>query len=341
MKSKINLYQYTRKRTEESKREKTLREIVLPLCTTNDIQEFYEELGCPFFDSLTKQPVTKLAKLQTDIWRLHKDYKLLIIVKSQKIGISSLCILITLLHALTDCQGMELIINAQTDEQAKSHAQDLRRVLGNSPKYKDYLITKAMPEIGLMKDEVTKVKTIYIHNKKNPFMPVKIIVVGMSPGALLSHKRVGFIWSSDFTISQLTADKKNEVWAAMLSRRANTQGPVIIECPARDPSGPVYDAFERFENAKQAGDTLDANHDFHVAPFTYQLGIRDGFFDEAFIAAEKRRLGPLFGTFYNADFFASGHTWYTEEMFKNITPDATENWLAFNTTDDMISEITE
>ena len=172
-------------------------------------------------------------------------------------------------------------------------------------------------------------------------MPTKIIIVGMSPGSLLSHKRVGFIWSSDFTISQLTADKKNEVWAAMLSRRANSQGPVIIEAPARDPAGPVYDSYEKFERVIEAGGELDPKYDFFVEKFTFELGIRDGFFDEKFIASEKKKYGPLFGTFYNADFFASGHTWYTEEMFSNVTPSSTDAFLAFNQTDDLISDVEE
>ena len=74
----------------------------------------------------------------------------------------------------------------------------------------NYLIDTAFTGLGLLKDEITKVHTIYLHNPLKPTTPTKIIVVGMSPGALLSHKRVGFIWSSDFTISQLTAAKKEE-----------------------------------------------------------------------------------------------------------------------------------
>ena len=304
------------------------------------IQRFYEELGCPFFNSLTKEQITLLAPLQIDIWRKHILHKMLIVLKSQKIGISSLCILITLWHALTDCMGMELIINAQTDDQAKTHAQDLRRIIANSPKYKDYLITTAFTSLGLLKDEVTKVHTIYLHNPRRPTIPTKIIVVGMSPGALLSHKRVGFIWSSDSTISQLTAAKKEEVWGAMLSRRANTLGPVIVECPARDPSGPVYEAYERYEKQLKSKDKI-SKEDFRVFKFTYELGLRDGFFTEEFIESEKRRLGPLFGTFYQADFFASGHTWYKLKDLANTTEDATNLFFQFNEEDDFISDVTD
>lgn len=305
------------------------------------IQRFYEELGCPFFHSLTKKQIFKLAKLQKDIWIRHILHRLLLILKSQKIGISSMCILITLWHALTDCQGMELIINAQSDEQAKEHAQDLRRILAGSEKYRDYLITSAYTSLGLLKDEITKVHTIYLHNPRNPRMPTKIIVVGMSPGALLSHKRVGFIWSSDSTISQLTSQKKQIVWAAMLSRLANSLGPAIIECPAREPDGPIYDTYERYENQLAEGIEIDANNDFFCYKFKYQLGLRDGFFTEEFIESEKRRLGPLFGTFYEADFFASGMTWYLEEHFDNRTDVATELFFSFNPKDDLLSDVTD
>lgn len=305
------------------------------------MQRFYEELESPFFHSLTKMQITKLAKLQKDVWVKHLEHRLLLILKSQKIGISSLCILITLWHALTDCMGMELIINAQSEEQAKTHAQDFRRILAGSPKYKDYLITTQFSALGLLKDEVTKVRTIYLHNPKNPTMPTKIIVLGMSPGALLSHKRVGFIWSSDKTISQLTSAKKNEVWAAMLSRLANSLGPAIVECPAREPSGPVYDTWERYENQLENEIDIDPNNDFFCYKFKYQLGLRDGFFTEEFIESEKRRLGPLFGTFYEADFFASGMTWYLEEHFANRSDAATDLFFQFNPQDDLISDVTD
>lgn len=307
----------------------------------NAIQRFYEELECPFFDSATKKQVARLAKLQMDIFKLHIFHKLIIVLKSQKIGVSSLCVIITLWHALTDCMGMELIINAQSDDQAKTHAQDLRRILAGSKKYKDYLITTQFSKLGLLKDEVTKVHTIYLHNPKRPTQPTKIIVVGMSSGALLSHKRVGFIWSSDLTISNLTAAKKEEVWGAMLSRRANTEGPVIVECPARDPTGPVYDAWERFQKQMEDKEKISKEQDFYAFKFTYELGLRDGFFTSDFIESEKRRLGPLFGTFYEADFFASGHTWYKKDMLDNLTQDATDVFQMFNREDDMISDLTD
>jgi len=303
------------------------------------MNKFYKELGTPFFHSLTKKQIVKLARVQIDAWKLHNLHRMLLILKSQKIGISSLCIIITMWHALTDCMGMELIINAQSDEQAKTHAQDFRRILSGSPKYRDYLITKPHTSMGILKDEVTKVHTIYLHNPINPRLPTKIIVVGMSPGALLSHKRVGFIWSSDSTISQLTSQKKHEVWAAMLSRLANSLGPCIVECPARDPSGPVYETYERYENQLENKEKLDHENDFHVYKFKYELGLRDKFFTPAFIESEKRRFGPLFGTFYEADFFASGHTWYEKEHFENTSDVATDLILGFNEQDDYISAI--
>lgn len=313
----------------------------LPLDVSDNLQEFYAELGYPFFHSESKEQIEKLSPLQMEIWNRHKKYKKLLILKSQKIGISSTCILITLYHALTDCRGMELIITAQSDEQAKTHAQDLRRILLGSDKYRDYLITKESTSMGLLKDEVTKIHTIWLHNPSNPRQATKIIVTGMSPGALLSHKRVGFIWSSDMTISQQTPQRQYDVWAAMLSRLANSRGPLIVECPARSPSGPVYDTFERFERDEQEGKKFDNDNDFYVEKFTFDLGLRDGFFDADFIEAEKRRLGPIFGTFYNADFFASENTWYEEKDFANETIDATKLLMMFNHTDDTMSDLTD
>lgn len=319
----------------------SIQTLHLPLDVPDDLQSFYEELQCPFFHSETKKQIVKLARLQRQAWDLHMKYKRLIILKSQKIGISSICILITLWHALTDCMGMELIINAQSDDQAKTHAQDLRRMLLGSDKYREYLITKESTYLGLLKDEVTKVHTIWLHNPKNPTQATKIIITGMSPGAILSHKRVGFIWSSDMTISDQTAQRQAIVWAALMSRVANSQGPIIVECPARKPEGPIYETFDRFEKQKEDGVKPDADNDFYIIKLNYELGIRDKFFTNAFIEAEKRRLGPLFGTFYNADFFASESTWYKEEHFANRTDKATDLFLRFQQGDDMISDVND
>lgn len=307
----------------------------------DDLQEFYDDLGKPFFHSLSREQIERLAPLQAEFWKHHRQFKRLIILKSQKIGISSICILITLWHALKDCRGMELIINAQSDEQAKTHAQDLRRIIMNSEKYRKYLITKQFTEIGLLKDEQTKIHQIWIHNPSDPRHPTKIIVAGMSPGALLSHKRVGFVWSSDMTISDKTPQKQYEVWGAMLSRLANSQGPCIIECPTRAPTGPVFDADERYLKQIENGDKIDMENDFHVFRYTYELGIRDGFFTMDFIEAEKRRLGPLFGAFYMANWFASGSTWYKPEHFRNTSVDAAELILRLKGGDDDLSDLTD
>lgn len=324
-----------------------IEQLYLPMDIPDDIQQFYAELGKPFFNSETKVQVDKLADLQMEIWQIHRTYKKLLILKSQKIGISSLCILITLWHALTDCVGMELIINAQSDDQAKTHAQDLRRIILGSDKYRDYLITSEYSRLGLLKDEVTKVHTVYLHNPRMPRLPTKIIVTGQSQGALLSHKRVGFIWSSDMTISQQTVETQKSVWGAMLSRLANSQGPLIVECPARAPEGPVYDTAERFEKTfgkvydyfeswmkTKLRNKFDTKHDFYVQRFGYERGIEDGFFDEAFIEAEKKRLGPIFGTFYEANFFASQTTWYRKEHVSNVTDNATQVFNMFSPRDD-------
>lgn len=328
-------------KAEIEKLEQTSQGVNLAVDIPCDLQSFYEDLDKPFFNSYTKVQVDKLARLQNELWDLHKNYKKLLLLKSQKIGISSTCILITIWHALTDCVGMELIINAQSDEQAKTHAQDLRRILSGSKKYRNYLITKKQTHLGLLNDEVTKVHTVLLHNPYNPRRPTKIIVTGMSVGSSLSHKRVGFVWSSDITISDLTPQRHDQVWAAIMSRLANSRGSIIVECPARSPAGPVYDTFERFEKMMKNGEELDPQYDFYVQKFTYERGIEDGFFTEDFIKAEKINHGPLFGAFYAADFFASGNTWYKEGHFKNVTDKATSIFLQFNHTDDPMLDVTD
>ncbi len=41
----------------------------LPVDIPNDAQKFYEELEMPFFHSLTKEQITKLAPLQLQFWK--------------------------------------------------------------------------------------------------------------------------------------------------------------------------------------------------------------------------------------------------------------------------------
>ncbi len=102
----------------------------------------------------------------------------------------------------------------------------------------------------------------------------------------------------------------------------------------------VYEAYERYEKQKKEKGKISED-DFSVFKFTYELGLRDGFFQPEFIESEKRRLGPLFGTFYQADFFASGHTWYKLKDLGNITADATDLFFQFNQEDDFISDTTD
>ena len=81
--------------------------------------------------------------------------------------------------------------------------------------------------------------------------------------------------------------------------------------------------------------------DFHCFKFKYDLGIRDGFFDQEFIESEKDKYGALFGTFYEADFFASDTVWYEESHFANKTDAATDLFLQFNPSDDNVSNLTD
>jgi len=172
----------------------------------DDGQKFYEGFD-PFVNEDTGEVVTQLARHQVEIWNDRFKYIYREYPKSQKIAVSTLCLLEDAHHALTDCLGREIYIVAQSKPHAKTHLQDFRKMILAS-RYHDYLITKPMPSLGLLKDEVTKTDTAYLHNPLNPFRPTIVYAKGFESGQLISHKRVKHIHASDIEKSKLTAEKR-------------------------------------------------------------------------------------------------------------------------------------
>lgn len=304
------------------------KDLYLPEVKTKNAQEFYSE-----FDGFTHpesgEVVQKLADHQIECWNDQFKYIYRMYPKSQKILLTSLFLLEDIYHALTDARGMEILIIGQSLDHAKIHLQDLRKmVLGSN--YRDYLITKPIPEIGLLKDEVTKVETAYMHNPKNFLRPTKIYALGPSPGSLLSYKRVKHVHASDITKSKETPETLKETVANFISRLANTAGSAVIEGPPRGLSGPIWEEYQKFEAMKRQGIDLSKltrneqrKYPFYVRKYTYEVGIKAGVITPEFIEGERNRWGPLFGMLYLADFYESDQSWYKPEMFKT-SPDATD-----------------
>ena len=287
----------------------------------DDIEKFYQELGCPFTDSKTDEPITELTPYQKRTIENHRKHLKLLVLKSQKIGLSSLGIVITLWHALTDCQGFEIIVLAQSNEKAIQHGRDIRKILANS-KYADYLVTKQKQVKGAVKDEVSKMTEIYIQNRRNPNNQTQIHILGPSATQIASLKRVKFAWVSDITILEAIEQRQQMVFLALMSRLILTDGPVFIECPTVGTLGPVWQIDDDFQKKKLAGEKL-GKFDFYVDRIKVQEAVDAGLMNEEAVDALRRQHGPMFPALFEADWFAGDQAWYTKEL-NHWSDEATE-----------------
>ena len=148
---------------------------------------------------LTKLPVNHLTAYQYAVWRDGQRHKYREVIKSQKVGITTSSLIEDFQKSITTCKGKEILIIAQDTDHAKDHLYTLRKMITNSAKYSKFLISK--PTELLLKDEVTKVMQLFIHNPENPYKPSRIIGLGGSnPGSIWSWKEVKHIHISSLTI---------------------------------------------------------------------------------------------------------------------------------------------
>jgi hypothetical protein len=299
----------------------SLNQLYLPTDIPNKGNDFYSQFA-PFVHTETGKVSDELADHQLEIWNDRWKYIYREYVKAQKIGVSTLCLLEDIHHALTDCMGKEIMIIAQSLSHAIRHLQDFRKMVISSPEYHDYLIIKPIPGV-LLRDEVTKITEAYMHNPNNPFRPTHIYALGMEPGSLVSFKTIGHIHASDITKSKYTPEIQKESFGAFMSRLGISAGSCVMEAPPRGLSGPLFEQFEQFEEIKKAGIELEklSRHEqmkypFYVKKYTYQVGLDAGLLTPEFIEGEKLRLGPLFKMYYEADFYESDQSWYKPQDFK-------------------------
>ena len=202
------------------------------------VEEFYQELGCPFEDSKTGDSITELAPYQLRTCENLRRHRKLLILKSQKIGLSSLGIVATLHEALTRCQGYEIIILAQSSDKVVEHGRDMVKFLENS-RYSEYIIAKQAQVPGAVKNEVCSQYHIYLQNRDlTSVRSTHIYLLYPTSRQIASLKRVKYIWASDITIVDDTVKRQESVFMALLSRLILTEGNVFIECPTVGHLGP-------------------------------------------------------------------------------------------------------
>lgn len=300
-----------------------------------DLKIFYSRVG-HFIHPFTGKEVDTLGEHQYQAWSDRGRSRYRLYLKSQKIGLSMLFLLEDLHVALTYGRGKEILVVSQSKAKAQDHLQDLRRMLRASSIYSPFLIED--PGKDMMRDERTKVSTIYLRNPDNPRLPTKIIALGItSPGSLISFKRVCHIHMSDVTLADMTEERFAESFGGLFSRLANTNGTMVIECPPRGTSGPVYDIVNAEELKDEQGLAVDikegervqGRQGFLVRRYTYQVGIDCGLITPEFIELERQRLGVLFGMYYEADFYSSDKTWFNKEHIEQVSQEATELYGSF------------
>lgn len=272
----------------------------------SDPEKFYQDFGL-LKHPLTHQPVKHLTPYQFQIWRDGFRYRYREVIKSQKVGISTSALMEDFHHSITNCRGQEILIISQSLDLAKDHLYTLRKMIRGSKKYSQFLIDK--PNDFLLRDEVTKVMTLYIRNPDDPFKPTRIIGLGPRPGSIWSWKEVAHIHMSDIAAAPLIDD--SEVFGAAFSRLANTNGTILIESPPRGPSGKLYEIYENSKLKK----TNSLEGQFKIYEIPAIMAVQAGLISQEFLDAEQQRLGPMYPMYYECDFYNSSTTWYKPELF--------------------------
>jgi len=302
----------------------------------DDLNEFYSNVGF-FTNQKNNEYVTVLAPHQIQTWADRWLSKYRLYLKSQKIGLSTMILLEDFHIALTRGRGKEILIISQSKEKAKDHIQDLKKMIQESI-YADFLIDRPITEEELLKDERSKIDTIYLRNPEDPKHPTKIIALGItSVGSIISFKKVCHIHMSDVTLADMVDERFVEAFGGAFSRLANTDGTLVIECPPRGPSGPVFNIVDEDDSLKQDGIVIELEEGkkiltpsgFLVRRYTYQIGIDCGMITPEFIEKERRRLGVLFGMYYMADFYSTDQTWFDKNSINQTSDEATEVYDAF------------
>jgi hypothetical protein len=253
---------------------------------------FYLSFG-PLIHPFTKKKVMELTPYQYEFWNDIIKYPYNIAIKSNKIGLSTTCLIALYQNCmLRESAGNEKLVICQTQQMAKEHLYTLRQLLLNSDTYKHTLIMR--PGKYLLKDEVTKVTQLFIHNPYNPAKPTRIIGLGSSAASSVSWKNVDVIYISDITKA---STDYTEVIDGAFTRLAMSRGKFIIETIPRGPRGKIYSLWQ---------DCLANKNDFRPHKYPVQLAIDAGLVSAEFIEEEKRRLGAFFTEYYGAEFISVG-----------------------------------
>lgn len=252
-----------------------------------DPAEFYKDFGY-IEHPRTREPIKQLTPYQYKIW--NSKAKTTIVVKPQKTGVTTSCLLQDFQTAITKGKGRDILIIAQTLGHAIEHIHTLKYLIVNSPKYRKYLITNSKEMY--FKEEKTKLGAIYIKNPDNPFRPSRIIATPFSVHGVWSWKNVFRIHMSDVAATETIDDKS--VYEAAGTRFASTEGYWLIESPPNGTRNHYFELYEQYKN------NLDPT--VNVIVVDIEEAINNNVVSREFLDAERRRLGHTWFKYYGSSF---------------------------------------
>jgi hypothetical protein len=272
----------------------------------DDPYEFYKDFGY-LEHPRTLEPVEHLTEYQYKIWQTSNKTKTTIVVKPQKTGVTTSCLLQDFQTAITTGRGRDILIIAQTLGHAIEHIHTLKRLIVNSEKYRKYLITKSSEMY--FKEEKTKLGSIYIKNPDNPFRPSRIIAVPFSVHGVWSWKNVFRIHMSDVSATETIDDKS--VYEAAGTRFASTEGYWLIESPPNGTHNYYFELYEKYKDNKDPS--------AQVIIVNIDDAIQNKVVSQEFIDSERKRLGHIWGKYYGSSFLETeGNLFSIESINKAI-----------------------
>ena len=281
-------------------------------------QKFYEKLGL-LMHPASGQPVPKLTAYQVESWLDNFRYKYNLHIKSQKIGLSTSHIMADIQMAMIPTKGhkfsefstmgYDTLLIAQSYNHSKEHLRTMYEALVMSEEYRDWLVDK--PSEEMIKTDRTKANFLLLRNPENPARVSRVIGLGPQASGIWSWKRVKRIHGSDLAAIDQVDDR--QMFAAAMSRLANTGGTFTIETPPRGERGTV---FKLYKDSKIEGSESFEQAKFHVREYPAVLAVQAGLMTEEFLEAERERLGVLYGMLYECKFLNPATTWYPSELFQ-------------------------
>lgn len=268
-------------------------------------KEFYEYIGYPILDPKGER-VRNLADYQWEVWNSLFDHRYTVVVKSQKVGITTAVLLADLQLALLprthplSCRGREILVIAQSIPHARLHLQTLRQLILRS-NVSAVMRTQQTQGTIVFRDQVTKVGTILLENPDDPTSPTTIIGLGPKEGSIWSYKTVKHVHISDIAATDQVSDYGPSINAA-LTRLANTNGTMVLESPPRGPQGKLYDIWR---NAiERRPDDAGPDISFWPIKIPAKKAVDAGLISQDYLDNMRIQMGTAYNSFFEAEFTA-------------------------------------